>query len=666
MRIGTALAVAGLSLVQALADGARAADKDWPAVGGDLANSHYSMLGQIDRSNIGSLGGAWVRRFDGEKSRATPVIVDGKMFVTAGAHLYVLKPDSGDIIWSHAFEVPPIGLFRGVAVGQGLVFVGLSDSRLVALDEKTGVEVWAVLLGDEKPANVATMGNQWVTGAPAYVNGMVIAGVSGGRAPSARNDGRVLCLDAKTGKVLWRFHVIPAPGEQGHDTWPADNDVWKRGGGPVWVTPAIDPELGLVYVGTGNAIPELGGEVRAGDNLYTASALALEIKTGKLRWYNQATHHDIWEQDLGTPLVLYDATVGGKRRKAIGVMRTDGYLFLLDRATGKPIHPVEERPVPQNARLRTASTQPFPVGAGEVGPRCVEDGMVPDGFTRGCYFDPIDVDTPGLITPVATTRSSPMAYDPEAQIFYVAGAAAPLWLQRWDDPFVFSSVGSAPFIKNHGILAAIDSRTDKIVWQKTVPYQSENGSGMTATAGGLLFHGDPGGELQAYDSRTGDLLWRFQTGANESGPPAVYEAGGTEYVAVIAGDTLWAFKRGGTLQPAAPPPPPPTETALRGRVEATDQIRIGAEFTDNRSLDVVRHYSDDNAFMPQKARVKAGSSVTWTNGGKLAQDVTALDGSWSTGEIAPGQARSVRFDRPGTFYFRCKDHPWSYGQIVVE
>ena len=235
---------------------------------------------------------------------------------------------------------------------------------------------------------------------------MVIAGLSGARAPVDRNDGRVVAVDAKTAQgFAWVFHVVPGPGEKGHETWPKDGDAWKHGGGAVWMTPAVDPALGLVYVGTGNAIPELGGEVRPGDNLYTASVVALDLKTGKLRWHYQTTHHDVFEQDLGTPMVLYDSEVAGKPRKGVGVMRTDGYLFLLDRATGKPIVPVEERPVKQDPRLATAPTQPFPVGAEPIAPRCVEKEIAPAGFKLGCYFDPISIDRPNLMAPTLVTRA---------------------------------------------------------------------------------------------------------------------------------------------------------------------------------------------------------------------------------------------------------------------
>jgi alcohol dehydrogenase (cytochrome c) len=666
MRAWTVGAVWLLSSSVAFAAPDRPAAKDWPAIGGDWANDHFSTLRQIDTANVKQLGGAWVHNFDGERSRGTPVVVDGKMFVTAGTHVYALNPATGETLWSYKLDTPPIGLFKGVAVGQGLVFIGLMEGAVVALDEKTGMQIWKQAIAEQ--AAPGGQGGQWVAGAPAYVNGLVIAGLSGVRSPTDRNDGRIAALDAKTGAVKWLFHVVPGPGEAGHETWPQDSDVWKRGGGAVWVTPAVDPALGLVYLGTGNPIPELGGEARVGDNLYTASVVALDIKTGKLRWHYQLTHHDIYEMDLGTPLVLYDAKVKGGSRKAIGVMRTDGYLFLLDRASGKPVLAVEERPVPQSLRMKTASTQPFPVGADQIGPNCVQKDAVPAGFLPGCYFDVIDTDRPNLITPTVTTRSSPMAYSPATNLFYAAGVVSPLWLQRWDDPYVFSGdgVNTVPGVKWHGIIAAIDAKTDKILWQKTTPYHIENGSGLTATAGGLLFHGEPDGNLQAMDAKSGELLWQFQTGSDESGPVAVYQAGGQEYVAALASSALWAFKLGGSVAPLAAPPPPPTESSFRGKVEATDHIQIGAVLTDNRAIVKVIDYANEYTYKPLRAKVKAGASVTWTNTGKLPHSATAVDGSWTTGEIAPGQSATVKFDKPGSYTYHCTDHPWSYAQLVVE
>jgi len=666
LRVARILIAASLPLAAEAAALDHPAGKDWGAVGGDWANSHYSTLDRITPANVKQLGGAWVHNFEGERSRVTPVVVGGRMFVTAGPHVYAIDAKTGETLWTATPDLPPIGLFKGVAVGDGLVFVGLMEGNMIALDQATGKQVWKQAIAEQ--AGAGGQGAQWVSGAPSFAKGLVIVGLSGARTPVERNDGRVVALDAKTGALKWTFHVVPGPGEPGHETWPQDGDLWKHGGGAVWVTPAVDPALGLVYLGTGNPLPELGGEERGGDNLYTCAVVALDLQTGKLRWFYQTTHHDIFEADLGTPLVLYDATVAGKPRKAIGVMRTDGYLFLLDRATGKPVLPVEERPVPQSAHLKTAPTQPFPVGADQIGPNCVRKDAVPDGFIPGCYFDVLDTDRPNLITPTLTMRSSPLAYSPATGYFYATGSVMAAWLQRWENPYVFSGDGTTnvPGVKSHGIMAAIDARTDKIVWQKDMPYRIENGSGVTATAGGLLFHGEPDGYLQAYDARTGDKLWEFQTGADESGPVVSYEVDGQQYVAALASSELWAFRLGGTVAPLPAPPPPPTESSFHGKVEATDHIEITAELTDNRGVTRILHYVNEYTYKPIRAKVKAGTTVTWTNTGKLPHSATAVDGSWTTGEIAPGASATVKFDKPGTYTYRCADHPWAYAQLIVE
>jgi alcohol dehydrogenase (cytochrome c) len=669
----TATALIALAALPATAktDLTKPAGKDWPAVGGDWNNSRFSTLDKINPSNVKTLGGAWVKTFAGAYSRITPVVADGMMFVTAGPYVYALNPATGAEIWKMKPDVPASMLFKGVAVGEGKVFVGTADASIFALDDKTGKLLWTTLVGDRLPprdagpggANAAalTTTGQYISGAPIYVNGKVISGMANGDFLIV---GRLTALDAKTGKEAWRFDSVQGPGQPGHDTWQQDNDVWKHGGGGMWVTPVADPKLNLVYVGTGNPIPQWAGETRGGDNLYTDTALALDITTGKLKWHFQAIHHDIWEGDLGTPFVLYDAKVDGKTRPAIGVMRTDGNLFLLDRATGKPVFPIEERPVPQNPRLKTSPTQPFPVGADQIGPACTPKDLIPAGFKPICYFDPIDYDMPNSMILLNKTRAAPMAYSPATNMFYATAHISPFWITRAEDPDVFVPPGNAPGMKSYGLITAIDAKTNKIVWQDKTPYRIENGSGATVTAGGLMFHGEPDGNLQAYDAKTGEKLWQFQTGADEGGSAAIYEVNGEQYVAVMASSNLWAFKLGGTVAPLAAPPAPATETTFRGRLESADHIGISATLND-MGLDKTRTYYDENVFKPLRAKVKAGP-VVFQNDGKVPHNVAAVDGSWTTGEIAPGKSATVTIAKPGTYVYSDTLHPWSYGQLVVQ
>lgn len=554
-------------------DWSRPAGDDWPANGGGWSNQRFSSLAKIDAGNVKTLGGAWMADLNGEIAKGSPVVENGVMYVAAGGgHLYALDAKTGTVIWSLQPQGPGIDpRNRGLAVGGGKVFVGQSDGSVIAVDAKTGQQVWSTYIGDG-PARFG----MFVSAAPTYVNGLVIAGLASG---DAGIRGRVVALDAKTGKQVWLFNTIPGPGDAGHETWPQDSDSWKNGGAGVWMVSAVDPALGLIYFGTSNAAPQYGGEVRGGDDLYTATALALDVKTGKLRWHFQTLHHDIWEGDLGAPLVLFDYAKGdGKPRSAVGILRTDGYLFILDRKTGEPIIPVEERPVAQNPRLKTAPTQPYPAGADKVGPNCVEKDLIPPGFVPSCYWNPIDFDQPNIVAPTST-RFAPMSYDPQTGYFYVTGQSGGHWIRRGDDPYFFS-LPSVPGMKSYGLLVAIDSRTDKIVWQKHMTYPIAFGSGTTATAGGLVFHGDPDGTFQAYDAKSGDKLWEFQTGADVAAPSVVYEVGGEEYVATIASSHVWSFKLGGKLAPLPAPPAAQDRERLR-RAHRQDQrgrdVRRGAK-----------------------------------------------------------------------------------------
>src|SRR5262245_1835638 len=369
------LVVSAVVAVQSAGKNGKYSADEWPAPGGDWAATRYSTLDQINRKNIGRLGGAWsIELPDRQVSKAPILVAGGRMFVLSSAtHTCERKPATGKTLCVSKPQTPFSGI-RGFGIGDGLLFAGLRDSSVIAISQQTGEIVWR----HERDADIPAQG---ISSAAAYGSGVVVAVVSGGD-NFAR--GRAFGLDAKTGSRLWNFEVIPGPGEPGHETWPADSDIWKYGGGALWTTPSVDAELGLVYLETGNAVPQWGGELRAGNNLFDNSVVALDLKTGKVRWHFQLVHHDIWEHDVSTPLVLYDANVGGRSRKLMAAMRTDGVMFYLDRETGKPVLPVEERPVKQNAFLRTSPTQPFTAGADRVGPECVDKAMIPAGFVAGC------------------------------------------------------------------------------------------------------------------------------------------------------------------------------------------------------------------------------------------------------------------------------------------
>lgn len=681
------LLLPAFAAVQSDQDGRQPPARDWTLFGGDWTNSRYSALSQINTQNVKTLSGAWMMKFEANaSSRSTPLVKDGVMFVSAGSRLYALNAKTGTPVWTWRpsdaaparLEAAGIGDLLnagfgipnppGPALGEGLVFVGLMDGHVAAVRQKTGELVWTSMIG-YTPARTG----QAVSGSPTYANGVVFAGLANG---DWAFSGKVVALDAKTGKQLWSFSTIPGPGELGHDTWPTKDpkygDVWKQGGGGVWHSGTVDPDLGLVFFVTGNAVPMFGGEARKGDNLFTGSVVALEMKTGKLRWYYQVVHHDLWDADIAIPPVLYTAQIDGKPRKALAAMRSDGYLFLLDRENGKPVHPVREMPVTQDPYNETAATQPFPVGADGVAPPCDywEDKVKPP-FVLDCGgFTPPFLDRHNVVAPgggiAGVNRVTPMGYSPQTGFFYAQGIGSVSRARRISsDPFFR---GSAPMLNDLlppgvPVLTAIDSRTNRTAWRKELPQGGIGTSGPLTTAGGLLFRGDPDGNMQAYDAKTGDLLWAFQTGVGGArGPATSYEVDGEQHIAVVMGSALWAFKLNGTLgQQPAP--------RAGGRVavpsEPTDQIET-ASLVQSADRGVGARYAfDEHAFNPLRARVQAGTYFSFVNNGQMTHTVAALDGSFTTPPIRMAETAYVKIDKPGTYRYACKDHPWAVGEITV-
>jgi quinohemoprotein ethanol dehydrogenase len=654
------LCVSASALLACVAFAAQLGRAQWSTVNGK-DNQRYSPLTEINTQNVTNLGAAWVT--DGiepmPSNRATPVIADGLMFITAPPYVYAVDVNTGKIAWRYKANGPTA--HGGVAVGDGLVFVGIwnpGKTALIALDEKTGELAWKTPLA---PASGEPTGG--ASGAPLYADGIVSIGTNA----DYGYRGQIVAFDAKTGKEVWRFYVVPSPGQPGSNTWPKNNDAWRHGGGAVWLDGIYDPELGLQFYVTGNAVPQYGGEYRPGDNLYTDCLVALDNKTGKLRWYHQIVHHDIWEADIAEAPVLFDADVNGQNVKAIAAMRTDGYLFMFDRTTGKPLTRIEERRVPQDSYQKTAKTQPYPAGAEPVLPDCDywKTQHIPAGFDLGCFFTPAAVDKANLLVPVYGMRSTPMAYDPQTRYFYATGNAALQWFRRTKDPDFFS-LGFSSHVPGlnklgYGVLAAIDSSTDKLAWEKK--FQDGKPSGALATAGGLVFQNEGDGNLQAYDAKNGSLLWQFQTGSPVGGPPIAFENNGQEYVVSVVGGAVWAFKIGGTLPQRSAPPIPPQED-FSGPVTNTDTILVATAVRD-MGLTGQHVIEDEYEFDPYRARVTAGTRVMWRNNGVLDHTIVAVDGSWTTDTLHPLDIGVHTFDKPGSYPYHCKEYPWEYGEIVV-
>lgn len=249
--------------------------------------------------------------------------------------------------WPSSSPQPPsCWTTRGVAVGDGKVFVGLLDARLIALDQKTGEVLWETTVAEWEEGYT-------ITSAPLFYNGKVYTGVAGGEYGIR---GRVMAYDADLGFEVWRFYTIPGPGDINGDTWPADSDAWLTGGGPVWNTPSVDPELGYIYFATGNTAPDLDGSNREGDNLYANSVVAVNAENGQYVWHFQEVHHDIWDMDPANPVVLYDVEMDGKMRKGLGQAGKTGWVYLLDRADVEAF---------QRHRTKITGRAPEEVGLGQ-------------------------------------------------------------------------------------------------------------------------------------------------------------------------------------------------------------------------------------------------------------------------------------------------------------
>jgi alcohol dehydrogenase (cytochrome c) len=551
---------------------------------------------------------------------------------------------------------------EGVALGDGLVFIGTSGARVAALREDTGELVWSRYVGED-----ARDKGQGISGAPVYAGGIVSVGLSGDNGWR----GQVVGLDGKTGREVWRWFAVPAPGEPGSETWPKTAQ-WKFGGGALWLAGVADEEAGLVYYVTGNGVPQLSGENREGNNLYLCSVVALDMKTGKLKWHYQTIRHDIWEADMSISPVLYDAQVDGKPVKAIGAIRPDGYVFTFDRITGKPLQKLEDRKVLQDKFQKTAATQPFPVGAEPVLQDCDwwrKTHTMPKGFEVGCYYQAVSVDKPNVLMPYYGMRVAPMSYSQQTGYFYAVGERSLRWLRRAEDGYFFSTGFSnkVPGIDKYEsfVIAAIDGRTHKIAWRREFPPGGGRPSGVLTTAGGLVFHAAPDGFLNAHDARTGEIVWKFQTGAAAGGPPAAYEVNGEQYITLVTNTNVWAFKLGGTLPQGAPLPPRREPDVWVGQITPATQLETAALMRDN-AFTGARFMTDEYQFSVYRAKVPVGATVTWRNNGTMVHSAVAEDGSWSTGPIDPAGVAAVKFDKPGTFVYICKEHPWAFAQIIVE
>ena len=497
---------------------------DWPTYSGNVDGNRYSRLAQINTRNVSSLRPAWVHPLPYTRLETTPLVVGGIMYVTGPNQIYALDGRTGSEIWSYSRPRSvgsgisgdaAKGANRGVAVlGERLYFI-TDDAHLICLQRITGALLWDVPM-----VPPGLKGRYGGTSAPLVAGKLVVTGVSGA---DEGVRGFVSAYDVVTGKLVWRFWTVPKPGDPVYSTWGGDLDPQ---GGSSWTTPSYDAKTGILYVGTGNPYPDTDGDDRRGPDLYTDSDLALNARTGKLRWYFQFTPHDLHDWDATEPIVLADAPFRGRVRHLLLHANRNGFLYVLDRLTGKFL-----QGTPMVKRLNWAS------GIDAAGkPILLPANQTSLGGTETC---------PAVR---GATNWYSTAYDPQTRLFYVMTVES-------CSMYTKAQNGGYGPVKNLDppsttVLRALRIDGGKVAWSISLLGRSwekfsgilgDNYSGVLATAGGLVFYGETSGAFAAADARTGRNLWHFQSNQQWKASPMTYLAGSRQYVAIASGPNIISF-----------------------------------------------------------------------------------------------------------------------------
>ncbi len=463
---------------------------DWPTYHGDIGGNRHSPLDQINAANVRTLAIKWIYPIDHFTLEVTPVVVSGVMYVTGPNQVFALDAQSGRTIWhydrSRSSEVtgdPAKGTNRGVAVLGERVFLVTDNAHVLALHRVTGQLLWDVPMVDEGP-----QGNYGSTAAPLVVNDLVIAGVAGG---DMGIRGYLSAYRVTTGERVWRFYTVPKPGERKSETWKGKDLAETKGGGATWMSGTYDPETRTIFWGVGNPYPAMDGDERQGDNLYSASVVALNPDTGALKWYYQFSPHDTHDWDgEQTPLVL-DRVYRGRNRKLLVQANRNGFLYVFDRTNGELL--LAEKFVD---RLSWAS------GIGKDGRPVPVPGA-----------DPTHEGTKACPSALGASNWMSVAYSDATKLFYVQALEAcgiyvkpPAWKSK--------NIDLEPGQK---FLRAIDLETGRRVWEVPQIGPADSWGGVLSTAGGVVFYGEDSGAFAAVDARTGKDLWHLQTIAERDG-----------------------------------------------------------------------------------------------------------------------------------------------------
>jgi alcohol dehydrogenase (cytochrome c) len=494
--------------------------ENWLSYNGDYSGRRYSSLTQINPRNVDQLRAQWVFHSSNSSNlEATPVVVNGLMFMTSANDAFALDARSGRLIWHYSRPVTE-GLVddasahhnRGVGVWHSRVYMETDNAHLLCLDARSGHLLWDVSYAEGNS-------NYGATSAPLVMKDKVLVGTSGGD-DGVR--GFVAAYDATTGKQAWRFWTIPAPGEFGSSSWPGE--AYLRGGATTWMPGTYDPELNTIYWGTSNPAPDFDGAARPGDDLYSACVLALDADTGKLKWYFQFTPHDDFDYDATETAVLVDAPYKGVQRKLLLEANRNGFVYVLDRTDGKFLSAV-----PFVKKLNWAK------GIDETG-RPIRSGVEPSA--NGTLVCP---DMTG-----ATNWYSP-SYNPSTGLLYfMAHENCQMYFfkpQRFTPgrDYYATGVKHAPGEYGQKILLAYNPATGKFAWRYPQVGAARSWGGTMTTAAGLVFFGNDAEAFEAVDAQTGASLWHFNTGQSMHASPMSYAVGGKQYVAIASGTDVFTF-----------------------------------------------------------------------------------------------------------------------------
>jgi len=489
---------------------------EWTTYNGNIGGNRHSALNQINAGNVQNLQLQWVYSLNAPDLETTPIVSDGAMYVTSADHVCALSAATGRQLWCYNYTGPtadgrrrnPGAMNRGVAILGDRVFFATTDAHLICLNRLTGALMWDVNMPDTK----FRFGS---SSAPLVVGDLVIAGVSGGDSPLL---GFLAAYKVTTGEEVWRFHTVPKPGEPAAETW--KGRAMAIGGGATWLTGSYDTETGTLYWTVGNPFPATDADERGGANLYTNCVIALDVKTGKLKWYYQFTPHDLHDWDATEPMLLVDADYRGRPRKLLLQANRNGFFYVLDRITGEFL-----TAKPFVKKMNWSS------GFGADGkPRLLPGNNVTAAGVKGC---------PSVR---GATNWYATSFNPDTKLFYVMAVEdCSIYRQTSKESQGYEGIRDPndPGLK---YLRAINIETGATAWE--VPQQGPqeaNYSGVLTTAGGLVFYGETGGGFAAVDAKSGKTLWTIHGNQPWRGCPMTYMLNGRQYIAVASGSNILTF-----------------------------------------------------------------------------------------------------------------------------